>query len=135
MLKTKRIPKQTEISKLIIFNNKKNETPELTSLRPIMVTSILTKILEDIILKKLKEHTEEHNILTPNQRGFRNSASTATNLIDLYTTLEAEKLKKRNINKKVKNAPNIKDKTKPRNPIKTKKTDKLYILFIVFFYK
>ncbi|GFU60525.1 probable RNA-directed DNA polymerase from transposon X-element [Trichonephila clavipes] len=59
------------------------------SFRPIALLSILGKVAEKIILKRLYHHVEENNILIPEQRGFRPDLSTTHQLLRVVETIKS----------------------------------------------
>ncbi|GFW52963.1 probable RNA-directed DNA polymerase from transposon X-element [Trichonephila clavipes] len=69
----------------IIFPiNKPGKDPHLaTSYRPISLLSTISKLTESIILHRLKNFINEHNLLNPNQYGFTNKLSTLHPLLRL----------------------------------------------------
>ena len=60
---------------------KKGSRAEAANYRPILLTSVASKLLEHIIHSHVMKHLEKHNILTDSQRGFRAKMSTETQLI------------------------------------------------------
>ncbi|GFY32004.1 probable RNA-directed DNA polymerase from transposon X-element [Trichonephila clavipes] len=54
-----------------------------TSYRPISLLSTISKLTESIILHRLKNFINEHNLLNPNQYGFTNKLSTLHPLLRL----------------------------------------------------
>ena len=66
---------------------KKGEHYKPSNYRPISLTSIPSKIMEHIIVSNLMQHFDLHNILTPNQHGFRAKHSCETQLIQLTDEL------------------------------------------------
>ena len=66
----------------------KAEDPmEFANYRPISILPILSKILEEIVLKRLVDFLNEHNILNKSQFGFRKHHSTTLALIDLIDNI------------------------------------------------
>jgi hypothetical protein len=90
------------ISKLIPFKKNKDGLADLNNLRPIMVTSLLIKILEAIILNKLKAHCESNKIIDIQQRGFIERSSTSINIVELFYTFEKIKEVRKGQNNKEK---------------------------------
>lgn len=62
---------------------KKGEQTEPGSYRPISLISTFSKIFEKIVLTRLLNHLEQHNLLTNKQHGFLKGRSTTTALIQL----------------------------------------------------
>lgn len=56
------------------FRNKSKS--DVVNYRPISVTSVLAKVMENIINQRLIRHFEENKLLNDNQYGFRNNRST-----------------------------------------------------------
>jgi ribonuclease HI len=56
--------------------------------RPISILPIFGKILERVILNRLKWHANEHHWFSPNQHGFREGKSTETASHQLISTVE-----------------------------------------------
>ncbi|CAH8623495.1 unnamed protein product [Schistosoma bovis] len=53
----------------------------VSNYRPVSLTSIVVKLLEKIIRVRLLSHIDSHNLLAPEQHGFRNKRSCLTNLL------------------------------------------------------
>jgi ribonuclease HI len=53
------------------------------SFRPVSLTSVLGKTMERVINQRLKYHLESHELLTPNQAGFRARRSTEDQVLRL----------------------------------------------------
>ena len=71
---------------------KKGDKHNPANYRPVSLTSITCKLLEHIVHSSISSHLQEHNILIPNQHGFRKSHSCDTQLTltvnDLASTLD-----------------------------------------------
>ena len=66
----------------------KAEDPmEFENYRPISILPILSKILEEIVLKRLVDFLNEHNIQNKSQFGFRKHHSATLALIDLIDNI------------------------------------------------
>src|SRR6267154_332344 len=65
-----------------ILKPNKNKS-DISSYRPISLTSTLSKIMEKIIANRLSWYLEKNNLLNPNQAGFRKKFSTADPIIRL----------------------------------------------------
>lgn len=70
-------------SALIIPVPKKGNLHDVANYRPISLLSILSKIFEKLMIKKLNCFIEKHNILGSFQHGFRRDHSTGTAVVDL----------------------------------------------------
>ena len=62
--------------------HKKGDHSDPTNFRPISILPCVSKILEKIIHCQLYKYLTDHNILTPQQSGFRKGHSTGTCLIN-----------------------------------------------------
>ena len=52
--------------------------------RPISLTSIISKLLENIVRDRITAHLEQNSIIRESQHGFRMHKSCVTNLLDFY---------------------------------------------------
>ena len=66
-----------------IFKGKGSRDDPL-NYRPVSLTSIVCKVLEKIIRRKVTEHLREMSFFCEGQHGFREGRSTVTNLIEFY---------------------------------------------------
>jgi hypothetical protein len=66
---------------------KKGSRYDASNYRPISLTCISCKLLEHIIVSSLMKHSTTHNILHPNQHGFRQQRSCETQLIEFTTDI------------------------------------------------
>ena len=55
--------------------------------RPVSLTSVVCKLLENIIVSAVMRHSEENSILTDNQHGFRRGRSCEIQLLELVEEL------------------------------------------------
>ena len=60
---------------------KKGSRSDPSNYRPISLTSVCCKLLEQILKSSISDHLETHNILTPQQHGFRQLRSCESQLI------------------------------------------------------
>ena len=60
---------------------KKGSRCEPSNYRPVSLTSVCCKLLEHIICRYMRNHLEEHDILSPLQHGFRRRHSCETQLV------------------------------------------------------
>ena len=67
---------------------------EITSYRPLSLTSSLGKILEKIITNRVKDWCNENDIINKQQNGFRSKRNTNDNLLKLTQSLK-QNIKKR----------------------------------------
>ena len=76
-------PNLFKISKVTpIF--KKDDPHEISNYRPISILSSISKVLEKIVYNRLYNFLNMHNILNPNQYGFRKNHSTDLALVKIY---------------------------------------------------
>uniref|UniRef100_A0A1B6J5R6 Reverse transcriptase domain-containing protein n=1 Tax=Homalodisca liturata TaxID=320908 RepID=A0A1B6J5R6_9HEMI len=75
-------PQQLKKSK-VYPKHKGGNKLEVNNYRPISVISTISKLFEKIALKRLLDHCNENELMTPNQHGFRKHKSTTTALISL----------------------------------------------------
>jgi len=68
----------------IVPVHKKGITTDVSNYRPILLTCVLSKILETIVVGRLSDHLECNNILHPAQHGFIKHRSTCTNLLESF---------------------------------------------------
>jgi len=61
---------------------KKGSTASVVNYRPISLTSVLSKILERILVAKIIDHLHANGLVSPEQHGFLKRCSTCTNLLD-----------------------------------------------------
>lgn len=73
---------------------KKGSKQDPLNYRPVSLTSIVCKVLEEIIRKVWVEHLEMNELLTKSQFGFRKGRSCVTNLLSFYTRV-SERLQER----------------------------------------
>jgi hypothetical protein len=57
--------------------HKKGDKIDMSNYRPISLLSTFSKILEEVIYKRLLSHLNKYNILVKEQFGFRENSSTA----------------------------------------------------------
>lgn len=87
ILRTGYFPIDWKYSKVLLFPKPNKPTSEITSYRPIQLTSTLSKILEKIIVNRLHEHLNENNLLPISQAGFRPNYSISDQLLRLTTAI------------------------------------------------
>jgi len=85
-LKLNHFPKIWKHAKVIPIPKPGKPANELSSYRPISLLSSISKILERVLLYRINEHLEEHNIIPSQQCGFRTGRSTSHQLIKVIKT-------------------------------------------------
>ena len=66
---------------------KKGDRSEKSNYRPISLTSVIGKMLESIIAKRIREHLEFNELIVDSQHGFTKGKSCLTNLLSFYRTV------------------------------------------------
>ena len=66
---------------------KKGDRSEKSNYRPISLTSVIGKMLESIIAKRIREHLEVNELIADSQHGFTKGKSCLTNLLSFYRTV------------------------------------------------
>lgn len=91
VLKFEKFPEVWKTSETIMIHKKGKPNKEAESYRPINLLPSLSKIIEKTIVKRLKKHTEEKEIIPTHQFGFRESYSTIHQLAKITEEIK-EKL-------------------------------------------
>ncbi|PKU39610.1 rna-directed dna polymerase from mobile element jockey-like [Limosa lapponica baueri] len=83
---TKDIPVDWRLTNVMpIYKKGQKEDPGNYS--PVSLTSVLGKIMEQIILHAITQHIEDNQVIRPSQHGFVKGRSCLTNLISFYDTV------------------------------------------------
>ena len=77
------LPQLWKNSIIKMIPKKSDEKNNPNSYRPISITPCIMRLVERVILKRLKEHLKDNNILVKQQSGFREKMSTRDNLFFL----------------------------------------------------
>jgi len=64
--------------------NRKGQEEHSENYRPVSLTSLLGKCMEQIILRAIKRHIQDNQMTRPSQHGFMKGRSCLTNLISFY---------------------------------------------------
>ena len=67
--------------------HKANSKLALTNYRPISVLPVLSKLLEQLIYKRLSNFLDKNKIIYDHQFGFQKKKSTSTAVLDIYSKL------------------------------------------------
>ena len=79
-------PEKNKIAK-VIPSHKKGSTKDVNNYRPISLLSVFSKIMEKLIAARLNDFLELHDIIYPQQFGFRSGCSTTHSLISITETI------------------------------------------------
>ena len=80
-------PEKNKLAK-VIPSHKKGPNNDVNNYRPISLLSVFSKILEKLIVVRLTDYLELHEIIYPNQFGFRHGYSTTHSLISITETIK-----------------------------------------------
>ena len=79
-LNTRVVPADWKTANVVpIF--KKGDRSKPANYRPVSLTSVVSKMLEHIVVSNIMRHLDSHNILNENQHGFRQKSSCETQLL------------------------------------------------------
>ena len=82
-LKTCKVPQEWKFANVTpIFKKGSKDQPE--NYRPISLTSVVCKLLENILRDKIVKYLEKNKLISDTQHGFRNKRSCLTNLLDFF---------------------------------------------------
>ena len=80
-------PDKNKIAK-VIPSHKKGPTNDVNNYRPISLLSTFSKIMEKLMAARLNNYLDLHNIIYPNQFGFRSGYSTTHSLITITENIK-----------------------------------------------
>lgn len=87
-LRMKYVPKQWKIAQVIMIPKPGKPLEEVTSYRPISLLSIISKLFEKLLLKRLIQIIESKRLIPPHQFGFREEHSTIDQVHRITDTIE-----------------------------------------------
>ena len=67
---------------MLIYKKGQKEDPG--NYRPVSLTLVLGKVMEQIILSAITQHIQDNQAVRPSQHGFMKDRSCMTNLISFY---------------------------------------------------
>ena len=80
-MRTSRIPSEWKVAEVRPIYKKKGKKSDPSNYRPVSLTSVVCKVAEKIVKKKLCNHITSKNILSPHQFGFVPGRSTNSQLL------------------------------------------------------
>jgi hypothetical protein len=89
-LKLSYFPTNWKTAKVIPLAKPGKDPHLLSSYRPISLLNSLSKILEKIILTRIKNHLSAHDIIPPEQYGFQNQKSTTHQLYRIINLIKSQ---------------------------------------------
>ena len=94
-LQTGQVPQEVKIAKVVpLFKN--GDEMDISNYRPVSVLPIFSKVFEKIVYARLNDFLSRHNVLNPNQFGFRKGHSTSmavsTFVENIYEALDNNEL-------------------------------------------
>ena len=63
---------------------KKGQKDDPGNYRPVSLTSVPRKLMEQLILSTITQHMQDNQMIRPSQHGFMKGRSCLTNLISFY---------------------------------------------------
>ena len=87
-------PSPWKTAKIVPVPKPKKPKTSPSSYRPISLLNTLSKILENLILKRMLEHIDEHDLLNPDQFGFTAGHSTVQQLVRVADVISSNTQRK-----------------------------------------
>lgn len=84
-------PARWKVGKVIPIPKPGKDPTAPTSYRPITLLSAVSKLFERLILQRLMAHIDEHQVIAPEQFGFRKGHSTVHQLVRVENTIHRNK--------------------------------------------
>ncbi|GAB0181645.1 mitochondrial enolase superfamily member 1 [Grus japonensis] len=80
---TREVPVDRTLANVMPIH-RKGWKEDLGNYRPVSLTLVLGKVMEQIILRAITQHVQDSQVITPSQHGFMKGRSCLTNLISFY---------------------------------------------------
>ena len=81
-LQSGKVPELWKMANITVIH-KKGAKDDVSNYRPISLTCIASKLMEQIVKKVIMQHLLDHNLLVPIQHGFTDGRSCLTNLLQM----------------------------------------------------
>ena len=82
-IETGELPEDWTSAEVIAIYKKKGKRSDPANYRPVSLTCILCKVLEDLIRDFILEHMDSQNLYSTSQHGFRKQKSCMTQLLEV----------------------------------------------------
>ena len=98
IIKTETFPKEWKLAKVVPIYKNKGNPEEITNYRPISLLPTMSKIIEKILDKQIRDYMNKNEYFAKNQYGFRKGSETTHAVIKAQELiLDAKKLNKHSI--------------------------------------
>merc|ERR1711991_499588 len=87
IFRNKKIPNIFNISKIIPIPKDNDNNVKIERIRPISLLSVVSKMLERLVLNRLNKLLDKHKIINNNQYGFCKHRRTEHNIMELYNKI------------------------------------------------
>ena len=77
---TGKVPDDWKVANVVPIY-KKGSKMEAVNYRPVSLTSVVAKVMERMIKRRMMSHLQRNNLINPSQHGFMSKKSTTTNLV------------------------------------------------------